>query len=147
MTNPYLIHAWCLRPFITTIDVEAMTPEQAIALARKEQDKLLEAAEECTRGHPWDEFAVYDESGNELLHHVDAELSVRNAAPDLLEALTSLVDAVDCLDAAIDGVTDQFDPEREEVQAACDKARKAIAKAEVTVDTPSACASNPRAKP
>jgi hypothetical protein len=149
MTNPYLIHAWCLRPFITCIEVEARSPEQAIALARNEQDKLLDAAEECARDYPWDEFAAYDESGNELLHHVDAERCVRNAAPDLLESLTSLVDAAECLDAAIDGVTDQFDPERAEVQAACDNARKALAKAEVAVDPPNANnpASNRRVKP
>ncbi len=95
MTKTYMINAWCLRPFITGIDVEAETPEQAIAIARSEQDKLLGGAEECTPAYAWDEFAVYDESGCELLHELDQEPRLRRAAPNLLEALKNLAEQAD----------------------------------------------------
>lgn len=67
----YMIHAWCLRPFITTIDIEAKSPEDAIAKARLESAKLQDAAEECTGAYPWDEFAVYADDGSEIMHVVD----------------------------------------------------------------------------
>ncbi len=86
--NTYLIQAWCVRPFITYLDeVEAETPEQAIAIARQQPAKLLDAAEECNGAYPWDEFAAYDESGAELLRLLDGEARQRAAAPALLEAL------------------------------------------------------------
>jgi hypothetical protein len=91
MTKTFLIHAWCLRPFITGIDVEAETPEQAIAKAREQQDKLLDAAEECNGGYAWDEFAAYDDSGNELLRVLDDQARLREAAPQLVEALIDLL--------------------------------------------------------
>jgi len=127
MTKTYLINAWCLRPFITSIDVDAETPEQAIAMARREQYKLLDAAEECNRDYLWDEFAAYDDSGEEILHVFDGEACDRNAALVLRDALARLATAAEDLDAAIDGVTDQFDPERAQLQAACHNARVALA--------------------
>lgn len=90
MTNSYLVHAWCDRPFITYLDpVEADTPEDAIAIARRQRRKLLDAAEECNGNYPWDEFAVYDEDGNELLHVLDDDARLEIAAPELLAACTS----------------------------------------------------------
>ena len=91
MTKTYLIHAWCLRPFIAYIDpVEAATPEEAIAIARRQPEKLLDAAEECNGDYPWDEFAAYDESGQEVLRVLDPEARLREAAPALAEALEDL---------------------------------------------------------
>jgi signal transduction histidine kinase len=87
MTTTYLIHAWCVRPFIAVLDIDAATPQKAIAAARRRQDHLLDTAEECYGKYPWDEFAVYDESGNELLHVRDDEARMRDAAPSLREAL------------------------------------------------------------
>jgi hypothetical protein len=90
MTNSYLIRAWCDRPFITYLDqVEAETPEEAIAIARRQPAKLLDAAEECNSKYPWHEFAAYDENGNELLHVLDDDGRLRDAAPALLAALTA----------------------------------------------------------
>jgi hypothetical protein len=87
MTNTYVIHAWCDRPFITYLDpVEADTPEEAIAIARRQRTKLLDAAEECNGKYPWDEFAAYDEEGNELLHVLDDDARLEIAAPELLVA-------------------------------------------------------------
>jgi hypothetical protein len=91
MRKPYRIRAWCVRPFITYLDaVEADTPEEAIAIARTQQNQLLDVAEECNyhvSAFPWDEFAAYDEDGNELLHVLDAEASLRNAAPAMRDTL------------------------------------------------------------
>jgi hypothetical protein len=90
MTKTYLVHAWCDRPFITYLDqIEAATPEEAIAIARGHPKRLIEAAEECNGQYLWDEFAVYDEEGNELLHILDDDARLEIAAPELLAACTS----------------------------------------------------------
>lgn len=89
MTHTYLIHAWCVRPFLTFLDpVEAATPEEAIAIARQKPAKLLDAAEECDDQYPWDEFAAYDEHGVELLRLLVPTARLRDATPILLETLT-----------------------------------------------------------
>lgn len=88
MPNTYLIHAWCIRPFITYLDpVEAETPQEAIALARRQTGKLIDAAEECNGQYPWDEFAAHDKHGNELLRVLDSEACFRNAAPAMRDVL------------------------------------------------------------
>ena len=88
MTNTYLIHAWCVRPFIAYLDpVEAETPEKAIALARQRPQKLLDMAEECNGQYPWDEFAAYDEQGNEMLRVLDPVACLREAAPAMRDTL------------------------------------------------------------
>jgi len=89
MTTTYMIHAWCMRPFIAGFDVEAETPRDAIAIARLRWEQLLDTAEECASRYPWNEFAAYDEDGNELLRILDDEAQLRNAAPALLTALTA----------------------------------------------------------
>ena len=58
MTKTYTVHAWCLRPFTTSIDVEADMPQDAIAKARQTPDLLLDAAEECNPVHPYRQRAV-----------------------------------------------------------------------------------------
>ncbi len=88
MTNTYLIHAWCVRPFIASVDeVEAATPEEAIVAARSGAYALLDSAEECNGLYPWEEFAAYDERGKELLRVLDADARVRIAAPAMRKAL------------------------------------------------------------
>jgi hypothetical protein len=87
MTNSYLIHAWCVRPFIATIDIDAATPEEAIVKARTERQWLFDTAEECNRHYLWDEFAAYDEKGYELLHVLDNDARLRDAAPNLRDTL------------------------------------------------------------
>jgi hypothetical protein len=91
MTNTYLIHAWCSRPFISWLEIEAATPEAALAEAQRKDRDLLDAAEECNSGYPWDEFTVYDENGKELLQFLDAQARLRDAAPALLAALKDLL--------------------------------------------------------
>jgi hypothetical protein len=93
MTKTFTIHAWCVRPFISYLDeVEAETPEQAIALTRRQPEKLLDAAEECNGEYPWDEFAALAEDGRELLRVLATEARVREAAPVLLAACRMVVD-------------------------------------------------------
>ena len=90
MTNSYLIHAWCVRPFISYLDpVEASTPEEAIAIARRQPDNLRNAAEDCNEDYLWEEFAAFDENGTEVLRVVDEPARLRNAAPELLAACTA----------------------------------------------------------
>ena len=88
MNTTYLIHAWCMRPFIAYLDpVEAATPEEAIAIARGHPKQLFDAAEECNGQYPWDEFAAYDKDGNELLHVLDDSARLRDAAARMHETL------------------------------------------------------------
>jgi hypothetical protein len=124
-THTYRIHAWCDRPFIAALDVEAGSIEEAMAKAR---DAVHDAdAEECNQGYPWDEFAIYADDGTELDRQMDRPARLRVHAEDLLKALARLLDAAANLDAAIDGVTDQFDEERRELTAALHAATAAIA--------------------
>jgi hypothetical protein len=112
MTNRYLIQAWCVRRFITACDVDAETPEQAVASARKQQDKLLDAAEECDGDYPWDEFAVYDDDGKELLHIRERQADPQNhLRPEtvLLDMLRYGVITVSDGEAEFDGVMYVFD--------------------------------------
>ena len=87
MTKTYRIHAWCDRPFISWLEIKAATPEEAVAKARRQDAELLDAAEECNSGYPWSEFTAYDESGKQLLHVLDAEARLRDAAPVLRDTL------------------------------------------------------------
>ncbi len=87
MTKPYTVQAWCLRPFITSIEVQAASPQEAIATARLKMVRLLDAAEECNATYPWDEFAVYDYHGNEILRVLDEVARIRDEAPALLWTL------------------------------------------------------------
>jgi hypothetical protein len=63
--STYQITAWCDRTFISSFDVQANTPEQALEIARQQVDD--EPAEEGDMGYPWDTFRVCDSGNNELL--------------------------------------------------------------------------------
>src|SRR5665213_1217644 len=87
MTKSYTVQAWRLRSFITPIDVEADSPQEAIDTARLETARLIDASEECNSAYPWDEFAVYDYHGNEILRVLDETARIRDEASMLLWAL------------------------------------------------------------
>jgi len=87
MTKTYMINAWCLRPFIATTDINADTPEGAIAIVRRQLGTLLDTAEECNGNYPWDQFATYDDNGNELLRVLDESARLHEAAPKLRDTL------------------------------------------------------------
>jgi hypothetical protein len=110
--------------------IEAVTPEQAAAKAR-ELDTA--DADEITSCDGENLAALVDVVGDEEFTQsstIDFEAErMRKAGPRLIEALDSLATAAEDLEAAIDGVTDQFDSELKEVLDACQNARTAIAQA------------------
>ena len=134
MTKTYLIHAWCSRPFISWLEIKAATPEKAVAKARLQDAEFLDAAEECNSGYPWSEFTVFDESGKQLLHVLDDDARLREAAPALLEALKDLLGDLPSVQG---GVCQHCGREYEDIQSGdcpsddCPsfQARAAIAKA------------------
>src|SRR5437868_4942870 len=87
MTKPYIVQACCLRPFITALRVNADSPREAVHKARRNPQALRSSAEEQHDLYAWDEFAVFDESGEQILHVLDHEARIRQAAPLLLDAL------------------------------------------------------------
>lgn len=113
MTNNYMIHAWCIRPFIACIDIEAETPDEAIKKARSERQWLYDTAEECNGKYPWDEFAAHDEKGRELLHVLDDNARLRDAAPALLKALNA------CVNYMADDLDESDETESRIVRQAC----------------------------
>lgn len=90
-TNTYLIRAYCIRPFTSWIEIKAGTPEEAVTKAKLQDAELFDAAEDCNGGYPWSEFTVYDKNGKQLLHVLDDDARLREAAPALLKALKDLL--------------------------------------------------------
>lgn len=86
-TYTYKIHAWCIRPFISWIEIKAGTPEEAVTKAKLQDAELFDAAEDCNGGYPWSEFTVYDKNGKQLLHVPDDDARLRDAAPKLRDTL------------------------------------------------------------
>jgi hypothetical protein len=86
----YHITAWCDRTFTTVFDVEAESPEQALAIARERAHD--EPAEECNDAYPWDTFSVADEHNIELLAWAEDEVTLRDAAGALLNACRLVLD-------------------------------------------------------
>ncbi len=124
MTKTYRIQAWCLRPFTAWIELDAASPKAALAKARLEDGQFLDAAGDCNSGYPWEEFAVFDESGKMLLHDCDPDTRLRNAAPALLKTLKELL-------ADIDGLAGEFEICHEIIHSSYGKAAyAAIAEAE-----------------
>jgi hypothetical protein len=133
MTKTYTIHARCVRSFTSWIDIEADTPEEALAQARL-QDSDLIAAVKDEESWPWDEFTVYDPSGKQLLHALD-DASQRKAVPELLEALIDLlgdrpsVQGGICQHCGRDYIGDMIEGDCPSDDCPSFKARAAIAKA------------------
>lgn len=71
------------------LDVQAKTPEQALAIARKtyEHDPYGLSLEPYDQTQPVNEIAVCNEDGKELAVWFDEHLRLRLAAQDLLDAL------------------------------------------------------------
>jgi hypothetical protein len=90
MTTTYHILARCLRPFLAWIDIEAETPEAAIAKVDRQDSGLIASAQD-SESWPWDEFTAYDRDGKELLHALDPDARLRETAPALLEALLAVL--------------------------------------------------------
>jgi hypothetical protein len=81
-------------------------------------------------GHSDDEGRVASPEQQDANRHLIA------AAPELLEALHSLLAAAGDIDAAIDGVTDEFDAELATLRSTCVVALAAILKATLSQSRP-----------
>jgi hypothetical protein len=103
--------------------IEADSPEQALALARRfyDDDPLDLMFEPYDGGLPVNAIAIHDPDYNELAVWRDEDMHVRLAARDLLDALTDLVER-ERAEAADSGFTD-------EEMSWLEDARRAIAKA------------------
>jgi hypothetical protein len=80
----YTVTAWCDRPFYAKCEIEAETPQEALAKGRL---AIHDApAEECDDGYYWDEWTVDTEEENDVLRYLDEPARLRVAAPRLLSA-------------------------------------------------------------
>lgn len=107
--------------------IEAATPQMAAELAGAKATSDAEYSEDCdgtTLG------ALVDVAGDgEFVQSVTIDFEperFHKAAPALRQALACLSTAAEDLDAAVDGVTDQFDSERAELHSACCHARRVL---------------------
>jgi hypothetical protein len=93
----FSVTAWCERPFYAQLEVEAETPQEALADARE----LIadEPAEVCDHDYSWDEWRVDspDTEGDAegVLLILDEPARLRTAAPKLLEALLAAAEWID----------------------------------------------------
>jgi hypothetical protein len=102
-------------------DIEADTPENALAFARQLVDADRLDFERYDLSSEVNEIVVSDDAGNDLALWVDEDTSLRLAAQDLLAALEELV-ARERAEAADCGFTD-------DEMTWLEDARRAIAKA------------------
>ncbi|MCE9565992.1 MAG: hypothetical protein K8U57_28545 [Planctomycetes bacterium] len=86
----YFITAWCDRPFYAQCEVDADTPEEALAKAREAIHH--EPAEECDDGYPWDEWRVDTAETDGVLLQLDGRARLHAAADNLLLACQMVVD-------------------------------------------------------
>jgi hypothetical protein len=86
----YFITAWCDRPFFAQCEVDAGTPEEALAQAREAIHNA--PAEECDDDHPWDEWRVDTTENDGVLMLLDTPARLRAAALGLLRACRMVVD-------------------------------------------------------
>ncbi len=106
-------------------DIEADTPEDALALARKfvDEDSLDLCLEGYDLSSPVNEIVVNDDDGNELAFWLSEDMRLRLAGQDLLDALEQ---AVAALNEAPRFAVPGLDTDSYKIAAICDKA---IAKA------------------
>ena len=107
-----------------TFEVEADTPEQALALARQlyDDDPVDLMFEPYDGGMPVNEIAIHDADYKELAVWRDDAKRMQLAARDLLDALTDLVER-DRAEAASCGFTDDEMSWLEDARRALAKAR------------------------
>jgi len=80
-------------------DIEAVTPQQALALARNTEPSSL-FFDAYDSPHPVNEISVVDDDGEEVAVWQDEDLRLRLAAPDLLEAVAYCAMTLDDLEAS-----------------------------------------------
>lgn len=121
----YYVTAWCDRPFTAQVEVEAETPQEALALAR---EAIHDApAEECDQGYYWDEWRVDTEGAEGVLLHLEEQARLQAVGPKLLAAL---LDALPYVEDVIANPDQLACFKRGVVQAHAKAIRAAIAEAE-----------------
>jgi hypothetical protein len=86
----YFITAWCDRPFYAQCEVDANTPEEALAKAR---EAIHDApADACDDGYLWDEWRVDTAETDGVLLRLDGRAKLRAAAENLLLACRMVVE-------------------------------------------------------
>jgi hypothetical protein len=130
MTTTYHILARCLRPFLAWIDIEADTPEDAIAQVDRQDSDLIATAQD-SESWPWDDFTACDRHGKELLHVLDSDARLREAAPALLEALIAVLPYAQAEAEGLEG----FRRDDEVVSQEADRAWKAVEQADALLAT------------
>lgn len=113
-------------------EIEAETPEQALAKAREMND-----ADEITHFDSYDQappvnhIEILDQDRNELAHWYDADMHLRITGPELLAALEAIIPYAENEAAALDDLKDSpvAETEAERARKAVDQARAVIAKA------------------
>jgi hypothetical protein len=88
MTKTYTAYFYSDAEYAST-EIDAGTPEEALAAACKmnNEDKGILHFEKYDEPHPVNHIEILDQDHNELAHWRDADLLLRMAGPDLLEAL------------------------------------------------------------
>ncbi len=86
----YFITAWCDRPFFAQCDVEANTPEEALARAR---EAIHDApAEECDNDYSCDEWRVDTAEQDGVLLQLHGRARLKATADNLLLACRMVVE-------------------------------------------------------
>jgi hypothetical protein len=86
----YFVTAWCDRPFYAQCEVEADSPEEALAKGR---EAIHDAdAEECDDGYHWDEWRVDTEDTEGVLHRTDESARLAKSCPNLMDAMNGLLE-------------------------------------------------------
>jgi hypothetical protein len=86
----YLITAWCDRPFYAQCEIDADTPQQALAKARGAIPD--EHAEECDDRYDWNEWRVDTSDSDGVLMQRDSRARLHAAADNLLLACRMVVE-------------------------------------------------------
>jgi hypothetical protein len=86
----YLVTAWCDRPFFARCEVDAETPQDALAKARQAINDV--PAKECDKGYYWDEWRADAPETDGVLLQFDEPARRRAAAATLLAACQLVVD-------------------------------------------------------
>lgn len=84
----FIVTAQCNREYYSEFDVEAASPEEALAIARERVSE--QPAFERDSSFKWDAFYIGDEHGNDLLRRVDPALRLGEAATRLVEAIDAI---------------------------------------------------------
>lgn len=135
MTN-YLITAWCDRPFYAQCEIDADTPQEALAKAKVAMNDAT--AEECDHNYDWHEWRVDTEDAEGVLFHIDQPAWAHGDDNKLLAALAALLPYAENEAYALEKLKDSPEAEAEAGRAleAVENARRLIETASELKEAP-----------